>query len=192
MIVGPRRAEHLQPALEALELKLTPAEHAEIHALFVAHTGVPDGDSHTQRRRRPQRLPLAACIEAMEQTLRHSPAASSTSRCARSFDRPSRRAFMGLMPAYRAGDTPAYGLKAVAIFPENPRHGIDAHQGVVMVFGGDDGRVTGVVDASAVTAIRTAAVTAVATRALARAGATTSRSSARACRRARTSRRWPA
>ena len=85
---------------------------------------------------------------------------------------PQSPGFLGLMTAHRAGDRPAYGLKAVAIFPENPRRGLDAHQGVVIVFSGEDGRVNGFVDASAVTAIRTAAVSAVATRALAREGAT--------------------
>ena len=34
VIVGPRSPEQLEPAREALELSLTPAEHAEIHALF--------------------------------------------------------------------------------------------------------------------------------------------------------------
>ncbi len=34
VIVGPRRPEQLEPAREALELSLTPEEHAEIHALF--------------------------------------------------------------------------------------------------------------------------------------------------------------
>jgi aryl-alcohol dehydrogenase-like predicted oxidoreductase len=34
VIVGPRRADQLEPAREALELSLTPTEHAAIHALF--------------------------------------------------------------------------------------------------------------------------------------------------------------
>jgi aryl-alcohol dehydrogenase-like predicted oxidoreductase len=34
VIVGPRSPAQLDPAREALELSLTPAEHAEIHALF--------------------------------------------------------------------------------------------------------------------------------------------------------------
>jgi aryl-alcohol dehydrogenase-like predicted oxidoreductase len=34
VIVGPRRPEQLEPAREALELSLTPTEHAAIHALF--------------------------------------------------------------------------------------------------------------------------------------------------------------
>ncbi len=80
----------------------------------------------------------------------------------------------------------------MAIFPENPRRGLDAHQGVVIVFSGEDGRVHGFVDASAVTAIRTAAVSAVATRALAREGATSLAVLGAACRRPRTSRPWRA
>jgi 1-deoxyxylulose-5-phosphate synthase len=34
VVVGPRRPEQLEPAREALELELTPSEHAAIHALF--------------------------------------------------------------------------------------------------------------------------------------------------------------
>ena len=52
--------------------------------------------------------------------------------------------------------------------PGNPARGLDAHQGLVTLFDGDIGVPTAVLDASAVTEIRTAAVTAVATRALAR------------------------
>ena len=119
-------------------------------------------------------LTMKDCIEAMDAVLRQF-AAGELYLPLRSVVRPpqSPAGFMGLMTAHRAGETPAFGLKAVAIFPENPRRGLDAHQGVVVVFSGEDGRVTGVVDASAVTAIRTAAVSAVATRALAREGATT-------------------
>jgi ornithine cyclodeaminase len=55
--------------------------------------------------------------------------------------------------------------------PGNPARGLDAHQGVVTLFDGDTGRPTAILDASAITAIRTAAVTALATRVLARPGA---------------------
>jgi ornithine cyclodeaminase/alanine dehydrogenase-like protein (mu-crystallin family) len=82
---------------------------------------------------------------------------------------PGASGFMGLMPAYAAGDQrPAFALKAVCIMPENPSRGLDAHQGVVTLFDGDTGMATAILDASAVTEIRTAAVTAVATRRLAR------------------------
>ena len=118
-------------------------------------------------------LTMKDCIEAMDTVLREF-AAGELHLPLRSVVRPPQSpGLMGLMTAHRAGATPAFGLKAVAIFPENPRRGLDAHQGVVVVFDGEDGHVTGMVDASAVTAIRTAAVSAVATRALAREGAST-------------------
>jgi ornithine cyclodeaminase len=75
---------------------------------------------------------------------------------------------MGLMPAHRSSPEPAYGLKTVCIFPGNPARGLDAHQGGVMLFDGETGELRALIDASAVTSIRTAAVSAVATRALAR------------------------
>jgi ornithine cyclodeaminase/alanine dehydrogenase-like protein (mu-crystallin family) len=118
-------------------------------------------------------LKMPDCIEAMDAVLQQF-AAGDLHLPLRSVVRPPKSpGFLGLMTTHRAGDAPAFGLKAVAIFPENPRRGLDAHQGVVVLFSGEDGRVTGVVDASAVTAIRTAAVSAVATRALAREGAST-------------------
>jgi ornithine cyclodeaminase len=52
--------------------------------------------------------------------------------------------------------------------PGNPARGLDAHQGTVTLFDGETGVPTAILDASALTEIRTAAVTAVATRTLAR------------------------
>jgi ornithine cyclodeaminase len=75
---------------------------------------------------------------------------------------------IGLMPAHRAGDDPLYSLKTVCVFPENPKRGLDAHQGTVTLFDGETGVVRALMNASAITAIRTAAVSAVATRLLAR------------------------
>jgi ornithine cyclodeaminase len=119
-------------------------------------------------------LAMKDCIEAMDTVLREH-AAGDLYLPLRSVVRPpkSPAGFMGLMTAHRAGANPAFGLKAVAIFPENPKRGLDAHQGIVVLFDGEDGRVTGLLDASAITAIRTAAVSAVATRALARESAST-------------------
>jgi ornithine cyclodeaminase len=75
---------------------------------------------------------------------------------------------IGLMPAHRAGDAPLYSLKTVCVFPDNPERGLDAHQGTVTLFDGETGEVRALMNASAITAIRTAAVSAVATRLLAR------------------------
>jgi len=81
--------------------------------------------------------------------------------------------FMGLMPAYRGGARPAYGLKEVCVFPGNPLLGLDTHLGAVLLHDGETGELRAVINASAITAIRTAAVSAVATRALARPNAKT-------------------
>src|SRR5437588_190382 len=75
---------------------------------------------------------------------------------------------MALMPAYRSGERAAYGLKAICVFHENPTRGLDAHQGCVMLFSGETGELLAVMNASAITAVRTAAVSGAATRRLAR------------------------
>ena len=65
-------------------------------------------------------------------------------------------------------DKAVFSLKAICLMPGNPARGLDAHQGIVTLFDGETGVPTAILDASAVTEIRTAAVTAVATRELAR------------------------
>ncbi|MDQ6605598.1 MAG: ornithine cyclodeaminase family protein [Actinomycetota bacterium] len=86
---------------------------------------------------------------------------------------PDAQGFMGLMPAWRGDPQPAFALKAICIMPGNPARGLDAHQGTVTVFDAETGVPTAILDASAVTQIRTAAVSAVATRKLARSDART-------------------
>lgn len=75
---------------------------------------------------------------------------------------------MALMPSFLAGEDPAYGLKAICIFPGNPALGKDAHQGGVLVSSARTGELLALVNGSALTEIRTAAVSAVATSLLAR------------------------
>ncbi len=62
-----------------------------------------------------------------------------------------------------------YALKEIVVTPDNPTRGLDAHQGAVLLHDGVTGELVAVLNASPITAIRTAAVSAVATRALARA-----------------------
>ena len=81
---------------------------------------------------------------------------------------PEEPSLMGLMPAHRSAPEAAYGLKVICIFPGNPERGLDAHQGGVLLFDGATGELRALLDASAVTEIRTAAVSGVATRLLAR------------------------
>jgi ornithine cyclodeaminase/alanine dehydrogenase-like protein (mu-crystallin family) len=81
---------------------------------------------------------------------------------------PGQSSAIGLMPAYRGGSAPAYSLKTICLFPDNPSRGLDPHQGTVTLFSGETGELRALMNASAVTAIRTAAVSGVATRLLAR------------------------
>ena len=78
-----------------------------------------------------------------------------------------------LARAARRTSAAAFALKAVCIMPGNPARGLDAHQGLVTLFDGETGVPTAILDASAITEVRTAAVTAVATGALARPDAST-------------------
>src|ERR1041385_5357630 len=86
---------------------------------------------------------------------------------------PEAHGLLGLMPAYRAGEDGAFGLKAICVFPGNPALGKDAHQGMVILFSQETGEPLALMNASQITAIRTAAVSAVATRSLAREDAAT-------------------
>jgi len=60
------------------------------------------------------------------------------------------------------------GIKVVSVMPGNHGTALDAHQGAVLLFETNRGRPLALVDATTITAIRTAAVSAVATRCLAR------------------------
>jgi ornithine cyclodeaminase/alanine dehydrogenase-like protein (mu-crystallin family) len=81
---------------------------------------------------------------------------------------PGESHLLGLMPTFRSGERPLYALKTVAVVPDNPARGLDPHQGTVTLYDGTTGEVLAVMNASPITAIRTAAVSGVATRALAR------------------------
>ena len=74
--------------------------------------------------------------------------------------------FMGLMPSY--SPEAGYGLKALVITPGNPAIGKDAHQGGVLLSDVHTGEPLALINASAITEVRTAAVSAVATDLLAR------------------------
>jgi ornithine cyclodeaminase/alanine dehydrogenase-like protein (mu-crystallin family) len=113
-------------------------------------------------------LDMEGCISAMEGALA-ALARGEVHVPLRMVVRPGEEpSLLGLMPAHRAGDNPLYSLKTVAVFPDNPRRGLDAHQGTVTLFDGETGQVRVLMNASAITAIRTAAVSAVATKLLAR------------------------
>lgn len=113
-------------------------------------------------------LPMKECIALMREALVKL-AAGEVHQPLRTIVRPPGAAgVMGLMPSYVSGEQAAYGLKTVCVFPGNPAIGKDAHQGAVLLFSAETGELLALMNASAITAIRTAAVSGVATDLLAR------------------------
>jgi ornithine cyclodeaminase len=113
-------------------------------------------------------LPMAECIELMAAALKDLAAGRAHQPLRMIVRPPEAEGLLGVMPAYRGGDESAYGLKAICVFPGNVELGMDAHQGSVMLFSGETGQLQALMNASAVTAIRTAAVSGVAARLLSR------------------------
>jgi ornithine cyclodeaminase len=113
-------------------------------------------------------LPMDECIEAMDDVLR-SLARGELHQPLRFVTRPpAGDTLMGFMPAWRGGGESTWSLKEIVIAPGNPKRGLDAHQGAVLLHDGETGELRALLNASPITEIRTAAVSAVATRALAR------------------------
>ena len=115
-----------------------------------------------------QLLPMSECISAMEGAFTALARGEAHQPLRTIFRPPEVRGVLAMMPTFRAGSSPLFGLKAICVFPGNAAIGKDAHQGGVMLFDGTTGELLALVNASAITAIRTAAVSALATRLLAR------------------------
>jgi ornithine cyclodeaminase/alanine dehydrogenase-like protein (mu-crystallin family) len=124
-------------------------------------------------------LPMKECIAVMREALIALTSGKAHQPLRTIVRPPDAAGIMGLMPAHAGGfadgttpDGPAtsaaFGLKAVCVFPGNPVKGKDAHQGAVLLFSGETGELMAMMNASAITAIRTAAVSGVATDILAR------------------------
>jgi len=112
-------------------------------------------------------LPMEECIEAMAEalaTLARGGAVLPLRQVVRLPDGPNAFA---LMPA--ALNSPqALGAKVITVFPGNDATPYDSHQGVVLLYDTQYGRLLAILDASTITGVRTAAVSAVATRLLSR------------------------
>jgi len=113
-------------------------------------------------------LPIRECIPVMEEALADLARGNAYQPLRMIVRPPGAAGDIGLMPSYKSGPRAAYGLKAVCVFPGNPARGLDSHQGSVMLFSAETGELLGLMNASAITAIRTAAVSGVATQLLAR------------------------
>lgn len=113
-------------------------------------------------------LTMQECIGVMEDALTALARGEVHNPLRQAIRAPGAPGLLGLMPAWRSSGTPYYALKEVCVFPENPKRGLDTHVGAVILHSGETGEPLAFMNASAITAIRTAAVSAVATKLLAR------------------------
>jgi ornithine cyclodeaminase len=125
-------------------------------------------------------LPMAECIDVMADAFQALGDGRATVPNRASLPVDSIDGTLLLMPATIRGvaepaNTPGhgawFGAKMLSIAPGNHSTGRASHQGVIVLFEGEYGSPVAVIDAGAITAIRTAAVSAVATRLLARSDA---------------------
>lgn len=115
-------------------------------------------------------LPMARCIDVMEEALSALARDEAMNPLRSILGLPFAGSALAVMPGAQL-HPPVFGVKVISVFPQNREAGLETHQGVVLLFEAEHGRPVALVDASEVTALRTAAVSGVATRALAGPGA---------------------
>jgi len=112
-------------------------------------------------------LPMRTCMELMAGALRTLGRDEALNPLRDLMRLPGGLGILGMMPGYVSAPA-ALGIKVVAVFPGNQGTRYDSHQGLVVLFEVEHGVPVGILDASEITAIRTAAVSGVATELLAR------------------------
>jgi ornithine cyclodeaminase len=112
-------------------------------------------------------LPMDECMDVMADALKTLARGDAILPLRPVMWLPERVGALGMMPSY-VGDIQAMGLKVISVFPGNHGTQYDSHQGAVLLFETQHGQLLAIMDASEITAIRTAAVSGVATRLLAR------------------------
>jgi ornithine cyclodeaminase len=112
-------------------------------------------------------LPMGDCIDVMESALRALSNGDAILPLRQILRLPDSKNAFAVMPAY-LGAAKAVGAKVITVFPDNHGTALDSHQGAVLLFEAEHGSLAAIMDASSITAIRTAAVSGLATRLLAR------------------------
>lgn len=113
-------------------------------------------------------LPMSTCIDLMADALAAASRGEAVLPLRLVMRLPNSANAVGLMPAL-LGD--ALGAKIITVFPDNATTPYDSHIGVVLYFETTNGQLRAIIDASSITAIRTAAVSGLATQLLAKKGA---------------------
>ena len=111
-------------------------------------------------------LPMAECIDLMADALGELARGNAQLPLRTVLRLPGGRNAFVSMPATIGS---AIGAKVITVFPGNEGTAFESHIGVVLYFDGSNGRLLAILDASSLTAIRTAAVSGLAKRLLARA-----------------------
>jgi ornithine cyclodeaminase len=112
-------------------------------------------------------LPMHECIDIMATTLGTLARGNALLPLRTVIRIPDSRDFFAVMPAV-LGEPKTIGAKIITVYPGNHGTQFDSHQGAVLVFDPENGSLDALLDATAVTTIRTAAVSGLATRLLAR------------------------
>lgn len=108
-------------------------------------------------------LPMAECIDVMAEALAATARGDAFLPLRQVLRLHSGQDAFALMPAVLGN---AIGAKVITIFPGNDATPYESHIGVILYFDDAHGRLLAIIDASSVTAIRTAAVSGLATRLL--------------------------
>ena len=112
-------------------------------------------------------LPMDECIDVMSDALAALARGEAIVPLRQVMWLPEKVGALGMMPSY-IGSMNAVGLKVITVFPGNHGTKYDSHQGAVLLFEAKHGQLLAIMDATTITAIRTAAVSGAATRLLAR------------------------
>jgi len=111
-------------------------------------------------------LPMTEAIEAMQQAFIGLSEGRVSMPARSSMDVPEANGLMLIMPCHAAG-TRHMSLKVLTQFADNGRVGLPLIQGIVLLVDAVHGRLLGIMDGAAITALRTGATSGVATRWLA-------------------------
>ena len=114
-------------------------------------------------------LPYEECIPLMREAMIALSQGRTRQLLRTILDLPEGRAFGSMLGAMDEDGT--FGAKLVSVYPDNFEKGGHSHQGIVLLFDGETGAPSAVLEAGEITAIRTAAASAAATDVLARADA---------------------
>jgi ornithine cyclodeaminase/alanine dehydrogenase-like protein (mu-crystallin family) len=115
----------------------------------------------------PELLPMGECIEVVEHAFAALAQGDAVLPLRPVLWLPDREGLLCMMPTY-LGNIKSVGAKVFSVFTGNHGTQYDVHQGVVLLFETTNGCLKAIVDATSITAIRTAAASAVATKLLAR------------------------